>query len=130
MMELAFGAGFQPEDKKYLIEVHEEMIREHGVNETHYDHYIAHFDKTLEELSEILPHDKVKEAMTNIRAARVIFERKGCKPGPPLPSSVTGRAAPAAAPAAAAPRPAAAPTAAAGAKPKATMAPLKPAPKK
>jgi truncated hemoglobin YjbI len=74
MMEVAFGEGLQDDDKAYLIEVHEDVIRERGLTERHFDAYLAHFDKTLEELQDILPVDKIRDAKANMRSTRVVFQ--------------------------------------------------------
>jgi truncated hemoglobin YjbI len=57
-----------------LIEVHEDVIRERGLTERHFDAYLAHFDKTLEELQDILPVDKIRDAKANMRSTRVVFQ--------------------------------------------------------
>lgn len=74
MMEIAFGAGLLEEDKHYLREVHAEAISYSGLSLKHFDLFVKHFEATLMELSHIIPGEKVKEAIINIKACKVIFD--------------------------------------------------------
>lgn len=75
MMEIAFGAGLLPEDITYLKETHASAMQYRGLNERHFDRYMVHFEATLKELGAIIPHDKVKSAITNMKTCKVIFKK-------------------------------------------------------
>ncbi len=65
----------QPEDAAYLKEVHAEALQYRGLSEKHFDIFIKHFEDTLKELGSIIPADKCKEAIANVKSTRVIFKK-------------------------------------------------------
>mmetsp|Transcript_2476 Transcript_2476/g.5747 ORF Transcript_2476/g.5747 Transcript_2476/m.5747 type:complete len:139 (+) Transcript_2476:155-571(+) len=75
MMEVAFGAGLLPEDVTYLKETHSAAMSYKGLTERHFDLYLKHFEEVLKELGSIIPADKCKSAITNMKAAKVVFKK-------------------------------------------------------
>ncbi|KAG1671166.1 hypothetical protein FOA52_005420 [Chlamydomonas sp. UWO 241] len=75
MMEIAFGAGLLPEDVTYLKEVHQAAMSYRGLTERHFDLYLKHFETVLKELGTIIPQDKCKAAVANMKAAKIIFQK-------------------------------------------------------
>ena len=70
----AFG-GPEKYTGKDLKVAHARLIKEKGLNETHFDMVAGHFKATLEELG--VPPDLVGECLEVVATARPIFETKG-----------------------------------------------------
>mmetsp|Transcript_16437 Transcript_16437/g.35535 ORF Transcript_16437/g.35535 Transcript_16437/m.35535 type:complete len:152 (-) Transcript_16437:758-1213(-) len=73
MMDVFFGEGVQGNDSVYLRDAHLGAIKERGLCERHFDTFVKYFQMTLEELGALIPEEKRKQAMVNIRATRMYF---------------------------------------------------------